>query len=71
MLNARRASYLVLAFGFASAAFGAEILISDAKSQPEILRISVLTINGDKGSVAVIKDGLQTPTGVEPAGDTL
>jgi sugar lactone lactonase YvrE len=34
-------------------------------------RISVLTINGDKASVTVIKDGLDTPTGVEPAGDTI
>jgi len=34
-------------------------------------RISVLTINGDKASVAVLKDGLNTPTGVEPAGDTI
>ncbi len=30
-----------------------------------------LTINGDIAHVAVIKDGLKTPTGVEPAGDTL
>ena len=34
-------------------------------------KISVLTVNGDKASVTVIKDGLNTPTGVEPAGDTL
>jgi sugar lactone lactonase YvrE len=34
-------------------------------------RISVLTINGDKASVTVLKDGLDTPTGVEPAGDTI
>ena len=34
-------------------------------------KISALTINGDKASVTVIKDGLKTPTGVEPAGDTL
>jgi sugar lactone lactonase YvrE len=34
-------------------------------------RISVLTVNGDKASVTVIKDGLNTPTGVEPAGDTI
>jgi sugar lactone lactonase YvrE len=34
-------------------------------------RISVLTVNGDKASVTVIKDGLDTPTGVEPAGDTI
>jgi len=34
-------------------------------------RISVLTINGDKASVTVLKDGLNTPTGVEPAGDTI
>jgi hypothetical protein len=31
----------------------------------------VLTINGDKASVTVLKDGLNTPTGVEPAGDTI
>src|SRR5580692_7101121 len=34
-------------------------------------KISVITVNGDKASVAVIKEGLNTPTGVEPAGDTL
>jgi hypothetical protein len=34
-------------------------------------KISVITVNGDKASVTVIKDGLNTPTGVEPAGDTL
>ena len=34
-------------------------------------RISALTINGDKASVTVLKEGLKTPTGIEPAGDTL
>ncbi|MDQ2832538.1 MAG: hypothetical protein M3Y50_02120 [Acidobacteriota bacterium] len=34
-------------------------------------KISALTINGDKASVTVIKEGLKTPTGVEPVGDTL
>ena len=34
-------------------------------------KISVLTINGDKASVAVIKEGLKTPTGIEPAGDSI
>jgi sugar lactone lactonase YvrE len=34
-------------------------------------RVSALTISGDKASVTVLKDGLKTPTGVEPAGDTL
>jgi hypothetical protein len=34
-------------------------------------RISVITVHGDKASVTVIKDGLNTPTGVEPAGDTI
>ena len=34
-------------------------------------KISVLTLTGDKASVTVIKDGLDTPTGVEPAGDTI
>jgi hypothetical protein len=34
-------------------------------------KISVLTINGDKASVTVIKEGLKTPTAVEPAGDTI
>jgi sugar lactone lactonase YvrE len=34
-------------------------------------KISVITVNGDKGSVMVIKEGLKTPTAVEPAGDTL
>jgi sugar lactone lactonase YvrE len=34
-------------------------------------RISVITVTGDKGTVAVIKEGLNTPKGVEPSGDTL
>ena len=34
-------------------------------------KISSLTINGDKASLTVLKDGLNTPTGVEPAGDTI
>jgi hypothetical protein len=34
-------------------------------------RISAITINGDKAHVTVLKDGLKTPTGIEPAGDTL
>jgi sugar lactone lactonase YvrE len=33
--------------------------------------VSALTINGDKATVTVLKDGLKTPTGVEPAGDTI
>lgn len=34
-------------------------------------KISVITVNGDKASVAVIKEGLKTPTAVEPAGDVI
>src|SRR6202000_1085006 len=34
-------------------------------------KISALTVNGDKASLTVLKDGLNTPTGVEPAGDTI
>jgi sugar lactone lactonase YvrE len=34
-------------------------------------KISALSINGNKASVTVIKDGLNTPTGVEPVGDTI
>jgi hypothetical protein len=34
-------------------------------------KISVITVDGDKASVTVIKEGLKTPTGVEPAGDIL
>ncbi len=34
-------------------------------------KISVITVNGDKASVAVIKEGLNTPTAVEPAGDVV
>jgi hypothetical protein len=33
--------------------------------------IAEMTVNGDKASVTVLKDGLKTPTGIEPAGDTL
>jgi len=34
-------------------------------------RITSLSITGDTAHVTVIKDGLKTPTGVEPAGDIL
>jgi hypothetical protein len=34
-------------------------------------RVSAMTVNGDRASVTVIKDGLKSPTGVEPVGDTL
>ncbi len=34
-------------------------------------RISALTVTGDKATVTVLKEGLNTPTAVEPAGDTL
>lgn len=34
-------------------------------------KISALTVTGDKASVNVLKDGLNTPTAVEPAGDTI
>lgn len=33
--------------------------------------ISASTVDGDKASVTVVKEGLKTPTGVEPAGDNL
>jgi hypothetical protein len=34
-------------------------------------KISVITVDGDKASVTVIKEGLKTPTAVEPAGDAI
>lgn len=34
-------------------------------------KISVITVDGNKASVTVIKEGLRTPTAVEPAGDTV
>ncbi len=34
-------------------------------------KISAITVNGDKARVTVLKEGLNTPTGVEPAGDTI
>jgi sugar lactone lactonase YvrE len=34
-------------------------------------KILELTIDGDKAHVTVLRDGLKTPTGVEPAGSTL
>jgi hypothetical protein len=33
--------------------------------------VASLTVNGDKAIVTVLKEGLKTPTGIEPAGDTL
>jgi hypothetical protein len=34
-------------------------------------KISVITVNGDKASATVIKEGLKTPTAGEPAGDII
>ena len=34
-------------------------------------KISVISVNGDKASVTVIKEGQKTPTAVEPAGDVI
>jgi sugar lactone lactonase YvrE len=34
-------------------------------------KITELTVDGDKATVTVLKEGLKTPTGIEPAGDTL
>ncbi len=34
-------------------------------------KISALTITGDRAHVTLVKDGLNTPTGIEPHGDTL
>src|SRR6202453_4277510 len=34
-------------------------------------QIAVITVNGDKASVTVLKDGLKVPTGIEPAGDSI
>jgi len=34
-------------------------------------QIAAFTVHGDKASVKVLKDGLKTPTAIEPAGDTL
>jgi hypothetical protein len=33
--------------------------------------VSAMTISGDTAHVVVLKDGLKTPTGIEPAGNTL
>jgi len=34
-------------------------------------KISAITVTGDNGAVTVLKDGLKTPTAVEPMGDTI
>jgi hypothetical protein len=34
-------------------------------------KVDALTIDGDRAHVTVLKDGLDTPTAVEPAGDTI
>ena len=34
-------------------------------------KISVITVDGEKAHVTVIKEGLNTPTAVEPDGDTI
>ncbi len=34
-------------------------------------KISAITVNGDKASLTVLKEGLKTPTAIEPSGNTL
>ena len=34
-------------------------------------KVSAIAVSGDKGTVTVLKEGLITPTAVEPAGDTI
>ncbi len=34
-------------------------------------KITMMTVTGDRAHITVLKDSLKTPTGVEPAGDTL
>src|ERR1700684_3345139 len=48
-------------------AFHGKLLVAENGSG----KISVITVNGDKASVTRIKEGLKTPTAVEPAGDTI
>ncbi len=48
-------------------AAGGKLLVAENGSG----RISVLTVSGDKASVTVIKEGLNTPTAVEPAGEII
>ena len=48
-------------------AFHGKLLLAENASG----KIDVLTVNGDKASVMVIKEGLKTPTAVEPAGDVI
>ncbi len=48
------------------AAHGKLLLAENGSGQ-----IAVLTVSGEKASVTVIKDGLKTPTAVEPAGDVI
>jgi len=40
-------------------------------AENHIGRISAITVNGDKATVTVLKDGLKTPTAIQPAGNTL
>jgi hypothetical protein len=48
-------------------AAGGKLLVAENGSG----KISAITVNGDKASVTVLKDGLKTPTGVEASGDTI
>ena len=48
-------------------AFRGKLLLAENGSG----KIDLLTVNGDKASVMVIKEGLKTPTAVEPAGDKI
>jgi hypothetical protein len=48
-------------------AFNGKLLVAENGSG----QIAVVTVNGDKASVTVIKEGLKTPTAVEPAGDII
>ncbi|HEY4076035.1 MAG TPA: hypothetical protein VGM26_03795 [Rhizomicrobium sp.] len=48
-------------------AAGGKLLLAENGSG----KIDALTVEGDKAHITVLKDGLNTPTAVEPAGDTI
>ncbi len=48
-------------------AAGGKLLLAENGSG----KVDVITVNGDKASVTVIKEGLNTPTAVEPAGEMI
>ena len=53
------------------AANGKLFIAANGSGQAGAGKVLALTITGDTAHIAIVKDGLNTPTAIQPAGDTL